>query len=69
MDQHTSAPVVRQPLSMASLWYGVFLLVALPMVAVAVTGGMIGTIELALWMVLILGWVSYWMYRRRARTP
>lgn len=68
MDERTSTPAVRGPLSTASLWYGIFLVVAVPMALVAVVGGMIGTVELAVWWVLLIGWVTYWMYRRRART-
>jgi len=63
LDDNTTAP--RQGLSVAALGYGIFLLIALFVLMALVAGFGIGTPELVLWLVLLAGWVTFWMLRRR----
>lgn len=71
MDQVTESRTSarRPPLSTAALFYGVFLVLALVMVLVPLAGFGLGTSELALFWMLLVAWVSYWMYRRRGQAP
>jgi hypothetical protein len=50
-------------MSVVTLVYGIFLLFVLLLFAGASFG--VGTPELGLWLLLLVGWVTFWMVKRR----
>jgi positive regulator of sigma E activity len=55
---------VKRGLTVAALFYGLFLLF-LVLVAAGAFG--VGAPELVIWLVLVAGWVSFWTVKRRRR--
>lgn len=63
MSNDRNPPATKQGLSVVTLFYGIFLLLVLLLFAGATFG--VGTPELGLWLVLLVGWVSFWVVKRR----
>lgn len=54
-------------MSVSTLMWGLLGLLVLPLL-LAPLGG-IGTVEMTIWMVLLVAWVLWWVRSRRAETP
>ena len=52
-------------MSVVTLFYGIFLLFVLLLFAGTILGGGVGTPELGLWVLLLVGWVSFWTVKRQ----
>jgi hypothetical protein len=50
-------------MSVVTLFYGIFLLFVLLLFAGATFG--VSTVELGVWLLLLVGWVTFWMVKRR----
>lgn len=62
MARHPSQINIKPGLSKAALVYGLFLLT---LFGFAVSGFGVGTPEILVWLVLVAGWVTFWMVKRR----